>query len=236
MATRLTDTSGHSSACSPNGSPARGYSSAARWSCFTAWRMVSFLCGRPTTPTPSSTSGRSARNNRPRGGPDRDGAGTRRHQHRGHRSPVRRPGPGGRPSCSGSSRRAGHAHHHPASPNRAGTHRHAIAPQPPALPGGGRRSGPLDSKARPDRRHVGKAAALTLPGSRRHAEDLAFLRGLVADPREIDAGLTNSDRRWLIGAEPRLDDERVWTYAADADRARATLMFLLRDPSPRPSS
>ncbi len=80
---------------------------------------------------------------------------------------------------------------------------------------------------------VGKAAALSLPDSRRHAEDLAFLCGLVADPREVDAVLTNSDRRWLIGAEPLLDEERVWTYAADPDRARSTLMFLLRDRSPR---
>jgi hypothetical protein len=57
---------------------------------------------------------------------------------------------------------------------------------------------------------VGKAAALTLPDSRRRAEDLAFLRGLVGDPRAIDDGLTNSDRRGLMGATALLEDERVW--------------------------
>lgn len=76
---------------------------------------------------------------------------------------------------------------------------------------------------------VGKAAALTLPDSRRHAEDLAFLCGLVVDPRETDDVLTNSDRRWLIGATALLEDERVWAYAADPDRARSTLTYLLRD-------
>jgi hypothetical protein len=76
---------------------------------------------------------------------------------------------------------------------------------------------------------VGKAAALTLPDSRRHAEDLAFLCGLAGDPRAIDDGLTNSDRRWLMGATALLEDERVWAYAADPDRARSTLTYLLRN-------
>jgi len=75
---------------------------------------------------------------------------------------------------------------------------------------------------------IGKAAALSLPDPQRHGEDLAFLCGVVPDPRTIDAVLTKSDRRWLSGAETLLRDDRVWTYAADAARARATLRYLLR--------
>ncbi|MEA2718024.1 MAG: hypothetical protein QOI99_2341 [Actinomycetota bacterium] len=57
MAIRSTATSGHSSVCLPSSSLGRGSSSAARWFCFTAWRTVSSLGARRTTPTPSSTSG-----------------------------------------------------------------------------------------------------------------------------------------------------------------------------------
>lgn len=78
---------------------------------------------------------------------------------------------------------------------------------------------------------VGKAAALTLAHPQRHAEDLAFLCGLVSDPRTIGDVLTRSDRRWLMGAEALLDDGRVWGYAADPDRARSALMYLLRTGS-----
>jgi hypothetical protein len=80
---------------------------------------------------------------------------------------------------------------------------------------------------------VGKAAGLTLPDSRRHAEDLAFLCGVVDDPRAIDDILTKSDRRWLMSAEALLTDGRVWAYAANPDSARSTLTYLLRGPGLR---
>lgn len=79
---------------------------------------------------------------------------------------------------------------------------------------------------------VGKAAALSLPDPVRHGQDLAFLFGLVPDPRAIDAVLTKSDRRWLLRAKPLLEDDLVWTYANDAEQARATLRYLLRDERP----
>lgn len=74
---------------------------------------------------------------------------------------------------------------------------------------------------------IGKAAALTLADPQRHAEDLAFLFGLVDDPRTVSAVLTARDRKWLRGTEALLDDDRLWTYSADPNRARATLSFLL---------
>jgi hypothetical protein len=74
---------------------------------------------------------------------------------------------------------------------------------------------------------VGKAAAMSLPDATRHGEDLAFLCGLVADPRTIEAGLSRSDRRWLAKARPLLDDRRVWRYASDPAAARSTLRFLV---------
>lgn len=80
---------------------------------------------------------------------------------------------------------------------------------------------------------VGKAAALTLAHPQRHAEDLAFLCGLVSDPRTIGDVLTKSDRRWLLRAEALLDDGRVWDYATDPDLARSTLAYLLRTGSAR---
>lgn len=43
----------------------------------------------------------------------------------------------------------------------------------------------------------------------------------------MEDALTRSDRRWLMGAQALLDDDRVWAYAADPDRARSTLTFLL---------
>lgn len=78
---------------------------------------------------------------------------------------------------------------------------------------------------------LGKAAALTLPDTRRHAEDLAFLCSLVDDPRLLTSAVTNRDRRWLAHAEPLLDDDRLWARTSDPNRARATLAFLLsRNP------
>lgn len=77
---------------------------------------------------------------------------------------------------------------------------------------------------------VGKAAALTLPDPQRHAEDLAFLCGLVPDPRVVDAAMSTSDKRWLEGAKALLDDDRVWAHANDPRRARSTLLYLLRSP------
>lgn len=74
---------------------------------------------------------------------------------------------------------------------------------------------------------VGKAAALTLADPQRHAEDLAFLCGLVPDPRAMEDALTRSDRKLLMGAQALLDDDRVWAYASDPDRARSTLTYLL---------
>jgi len=78
---------------------------------------------------------------------------------------------------------------------------------------------------------VGKAAAMSLPHPTRHGEDLAFLCGLVVDPRVIEARLTRSDRRWLTGARGLLDDRRVWRHAADPSAARSTLRFLLAESS-----
>lgn len=76
---------------------------------------------------------------------------------------------------------------------------------------------------------VGKAAALGLPAdSQRHGEDLAFLCGLVEDPSAIADTLNRSDRRHLERARPLLKDNRVWTYTAHRDAARATLRYLLR--------
>jgi len=74
---------------------------------------------------------------------------------------------------------------------------------------------------------VGKSAALRLDDSSRHAEDLAFLFGLVPDPREIAVGLSKSDRRHLRRAGSLLDDERVWEYSQNPDAAQATLQFLI---------
>lgn len=74
---------------------------------------------------------------------------------------------------------------------------------------------------------VGKSAALALDDSTRHAEDLAFLFGLVRDPREITAAMSKSDRRHIRRARTLLDDEPVWGYSHDPDAARATLQFLV---------
>lgn len=74
---------------------------------------------------------------------------------------------------------------------------------------------------------LGKAAALTLPDAERHAEDLVFLCGLVDDPRPLADSLTPRERKWVAGAAPLLDDDRVWSWATDPNRARATLAFLL---------
>lgn len=75
---------------------------------------------------------------------------------------------------------------------------------------------------------VGKAAALTLAGNDRHRSDLAFLLGLVPDPRDLGRALTPSDRRWLRHAGAVLDDELVWRVAPDPDAARFTLAFVLQ--------
>lgn len=74
---------------------------------------------------------------------------------------------------------------------------------------------------------VGKAAAMSLVDPVRHAEDLAFLCGLVVDPRVVAAQLTRSDRNWLRNARPLLDDARVWEYATEPAAARSALAFLL---------
>jgi len=74
---------------------------------------------------------------------------------------------------------------------------------------------------------VGKSAALQLDDSSRHAEDLAFLFGLVSDPREVAVGLSKSDRRHLRRARRLLSDDRVWGYSQSPDAARATLQFLI---------
>lgn len=74
---------------------------------------------------------------------------------------------------------------------------------------------------------VGKSAALSLDDSSRHSEDLAFLFGLVPDPRELAAAMSKSDRRHLKGARTLLSDERVWRYSHDPDAAQATLRFLI---------
>lgn len=74
---------------------------------------------------------------------------------------------------------------------------------------------------------VGKCAALHLDNSTRHAEDLAFLFGLVPDPREVAAAMSKSDRRHLTRARTLLDDERVWRYSHDPDAAQAALRFLV---------
>lgn len=77
---------------------------------------------------------------------------------------------------------------------------------------------------------VGEAAAMTLAGGGRHRADLAFLLGLVPDPRALARSLTPSDRKWLRRAAVLLDDELVWRVAPDPDAARSTLAFVLRRP------
>lgn len=74
---------------------------------------------------------------------------------------------------------------------------------------------------------VGKAAALSLPDPSRHAQDLAFLLGLVDDVRTLAAGLTPSDNRWLSHTRQLLENERVWNYSHRPQAARAALLFLL---------
>jgi hypothetical protein len=74
---------------------------------------------------------------------------------------------------------------------------------------------------------VGKAAALTLPESTRHAEDLAFLLGLVEEVRPLAERLTKSDMAWLVHARPLLKEERVWNYSHNPQAARAALAFLV---------
>ncbi|MEN8235677.1 MAG: hypothetical protein ABFR89_12235 [Actinomycetota bacterium] len=74
---------------------------------------------------------------------------------------------------------------------------------------------------------VGKAAALRLDDAKRHAEDLAFLLGLVPDPREVVARLSKSDLRHINRAKTLLGDNRIWTYSHDPDVARSTLTFLI---------
>jgi len=74
---------------------------------------------------------------------------------------------------------------------------------------------------------VGKAAALRLDDSERHAEDLAFLLGLVPDPREIATRLSKSDIRRLHHARTVLGDTHVWRYSHDPDAARSALAFLV---------
>lgn len=73
---------------------------------------------------------------------------------------------------------------------------------------------------------VGKAAALRLDGAERHAEDLAFLLGIVPNPRDLASRMSKSDLRYLRRAKIILDDTRAWRYSLEPDAARATLFFL----------
>lgn len=74
---------------------------------------------------------------------------------------------------------------------------------------------------------VGKAAALRLDDARRHAEDLAFLLGLVSNPRDVAARMSRSDLRYLRRARTALEDTGVWRYSHDPDAARATLLLVV---------
>lgn len=79
---------------------------------------------------------------------------------------------------------------------------------------------------------VGKAAGfVSLPDPSRHGEDLAFLLGLVADLRSLDARLDTSDRKYLRRAAEKLaQNERVWQYTSRPEDARAALRFVAGAP------
>jgi hypothetical protein len=74
---------------------------------------------------------------------------------------------------------------------------------------------------------VGKAAALDLDDGERHAEDLAFLLGLVTDPRDIAVRMSKSDLHRLRRAGAVLGNTDVWRHSRTPDAARAALLFLV---------
>ncbi len=66
----------------------------------------------------------------------------------------------------------------------------------------------------------------------KHRGDLAFLLGLVADPRALAVGLRNTERKWLRVREELLDRANAaWRSSRQPDDAYLALGILLREPA-----